>query len=103
MIRYAGSFVLLAVSTTLTRLIIYVVCIAALPVIKGNADPATIERAYRIKGGYTIPLIGLGLCLWMISFSGAESWKLVGILLVVGLVIYSIEQWRIKKQNAGTS
>lgn len=98
----SGSFVVLAVATTLTRLIVYVVCIAALPVIKGKADPTTIERAYRIKGGYTIPLIGLGLCLWMISFSDAKSWILVGILLVVGLVIYYFEQLRIKKQNAGT-
>ncbi len=96
----SGSFVLLAVATTLTRLIIYVVCIAALPVIKSKADHTTIARAYRIKGGYTIPLIGLGLCLWMISFSEAKSWILVGILLVVGLVIYSLEQLRIKKQNA---
>ena len=98
----SGSFVLLAVATTLTRLIIYVVCIAALPVIKGKADRKTIETAYRIKGGYTIPLVGLALCLWMISFSTTDSWMLVGILLVVGLVIYSLEQWRIKKQHAGT-
>jgi amino acid transporter len=98
----SGSFVLLAVATTLTRLIVYVVCIAALPVIKGKADSATIESSYRIKGGYTIPLIGVVLCLWMISFSGAKSWLLVGILLVVGLVIYSLEQLRIKKQNAAT-
>ena len=98
----SGSFVVLAVATTLTRLIVYVVCIVALPVIKGNADIKTIERAYRIKGGYTIPLIGLALCLWMISFSEAKSWILVGILLVVGLVIYSLEQLRIKKQNAAT-
>ena len=98
----SGSFVLLAIATTLTRLIIYVVCIAALPVIKGKADHSTIARAYRIKGGYTIPLIGLGLCLWMISFSSADAWILVGILLVVGLAIYWLEQMRIKKQNAGT-
>jgi len=96
----SGSFVVLAVATTLTRLIVYVVCIAALPVIKGKADYKTIESAYRIKGGYTIPLIGLGLCLWMISFSEAKSWILVGILLAVGLVIYTLEQLRIKKQNA---
>ena len=97
----SGSFVVLAVATTLTRLIIYVVCIAALPVIKGKADRTTIERAYRIKGGYTIPLVGLALCLWMITFSTAKSWMLVGILLVVGLGIYQGEQWRIKKQHAG--
>ena len=46
----SGSFVFLATATSLTRLIVYVVCIAALPVIKGRADPVAIERAYRING-----------------------------------------------------
>jgi amino acid transporter len=96
----SGSFVFLATATSLTRLIVYVVCIAALPVIKGRADRLAIERAYRIKGGYTIPVIALGLCLWMISHSSADAWMLTGILLVVGLVLYWLEQLRIKRQNA---
>ncbi len=96
----SGSFVFLATATSLTRLIVYVVCIAALPVIKGRADRVAIERAYRIKGGYTIPVIALGLCLWMISHSSADAWMLTGILLVVGLVLYWLEQLRIKRQNA---
>ena len=96
----SGSFVFLATATSLTRLIVYVVCIAALPVIKGRADPVAIERAYRVKGGYTIPVIALGLCLWMISHSSADAWMLTGILLVVGLMLYWLEQLRIKRQNA---
>lgn len=98
----SGSFVYLATAASLTRLIVYVVCIAALPVIKGRADRAAIERAYRIKGGYTIPLIALGLCLWMISHSSADSWLLTGVLFAVGLVLYWIERVRVKKQHAGT-
>ena len=98
----SGSFVFLATATSLTRLIVYVVCIAALPVIKGRADPVAIERAYRIKGGYTIPLIALVICSWMISHSSADAWMLTGILLIAGLVIYWLEQLRIKKQKAGT-
>ena len=95
----SGSFIYLATAVSLTRLMVFVVCIAALPVIKGKADPATIERAYRLKGGYTIPLIALGLCLWMISHSSTESWRLTGILLVVGLVLYWFEQSSIKRRN----
>jgi amino acid transporter len=98
----SGSFVFLATATSLTRLIVYVVCIASLPVIKGRADPVAIERAYRIKGGYTIPLIALVICSWMISHSSADAWMLTGILLIAGLVIYWLEQLRIKKQKAGT-
>ena len=96
----SGSFVRLAIASSLTRLITYIVCIAALPVIKGQADRLTIARAFRIRGGYTIPVIALGLCLWMVSHSSADSWKLVGGLLVMGLVLFWLEQLRIKKQHA---
>lgn len=96
----SGSFDFLAIASSLTRLITYIVCIAALPVIKGNADPATVARAYKIKGGYTIPFVALILCLWVASHSEADSWQLTGVLLAVGLVLYWLEQLRIKKQYA---
>ncbi|MFQ5549298.1 MAG: APC family permease [Woeseia sp.] len=96
----SGTFAKLAIASSLTRLITYVVCIAALPVIKGKADHATIARAFKIPGGYTIPLVSLILCLWVASHSSAESWQLVGILLAVGLGLYWLEQLRIRKQHA---
>ncbi len=97
----SGTFGFLAAASVLTRLITYIVCIAALPVIKGRADTATIERAFRIKGGYTIPVIALVFCLWAASQeSSAELWQLVGGLLAAGLVLFLLEQFRIKKQHA---
>jgi positive regulator of sigma E activity len=62
----------------------------------------TISRAFKIPGGYTIPIIAFVLCLWLASNSSAESWQLVGILLVVGLALYWLEQLRIKKRHAAT-
>ncbi len=97
----SGTFRFLAAASVLTRLITYIVCIAALPVIKGRADTATIARAFRIKGGYTIPVIALVFCLWAVSQeSSAESWQLVGALLAAGLVLFWLEQLRIRKQHA---
>lgn len=96
----SGSFVFLATASSLTRLITYIVCIAALPVIKGNADTATIARAFRVPGGYTIPVVAFILCLWVASHSSAESWELTAVLLLVGLALYFLEQLRIKKQHA---
>ncbi|MFQ6006538.1 MAG: APC family permease, partial [Woeseia sp.] len=65
----SGTFVKLAIASSLTRLITYVVCIAALPVIKGKADHTVIARAFKIPAGYTIPLVALVLCLWVASYS----------------------------------
>lgn len=96
----SGSFVFLATASSLTRLITYIVCIAALPVIKDKADTSTLARAFRIPGGYTIPAVGFVLCLWVASHSSAESWKLTAILLIVGLVLYWLEQIGIRKRRA---
>lgn len=96
----SGSFVRLAIASSLTRMITYIVCIAALPVIKGKADHATIARAFKVPGGYAIPFVALGLCLWLASHSSTESWQLVGITLAVGLALHWLEQLRIKKQHA---
>ena len=96
----SGSFARLAVASSLTRMLTYIVCIAALPIIKGKADHMTIQKAFKIPGGYTMPLIAFVLCLWLASHSSMESWQLVVIMLAVGLAFYWLEQIRIKKQHA---
>ncbi len=99
----SGSFVRLAIAASLTRLITYCVCIAALPAIRKKADSATLDQAYRVKGGYTIPVIGFSLCVWMASYSSADSWRYVVGLLTVGLALYWLEQSRVKKSGGAAS
>ncbi|MDH3612353.1 MAG: APC family permease [Gammaproteobacteria bacterium] len=96
----SGSFVRLAIASSLTRLITFAVCIAALPVIKQQADRDALERAYRLKGGYTLPIIALGLCVWMASHSSAESWKFVAGLFGVGLLLFWLEQFTVRRSGA---
>jgi amino acid transporter len=96
-IALSGSFVFLAIASSLARLIVYMVCIAALPVIKKKADAETIANAFKVKGGYTVPVIAFGLCGWMASHSSLESWKFLFGLLAVGLVLYWIEKFSAKK------
>ncbi len=97
LLALSGSFVRLAIASSLTRLITYAVCIAALPVIKKRAEPEARQRAFNLKGGYTIPVIALGLCVWMASHSSAESWKFVAALLAAGLLLYAIEKLSVNK------
>jgi amino acid transporter len=91
----SGSFVRLAIATSLTRLIAYAVCIAALPVVRRRADREARSRAFQVGGGYTIPAIAFFLCLWVISYSPTDAWLMVGGLLVVGLVPYFLTQRQI--------
>ena len=99
LLALSGSFVRLAIASSLTRLITYVVCIAALPVIKKQADGEARQNAYRLKGGYTIPVIALGVCVWMASYSSIESWKFVAGLLAAGLALFWIERSLLKSRQ----
>lgn len=92
-----GSFVFLAVASSLTRLITFAVCIAALPVIRKAADAVTREQAFRLWGGYLIPLLALGICVWMAAHSTARSWLYVGALLLFGLLLYLLEKSFLRK------
>ena len=90
MFALSGSFVWLAVASSLTRLISYVMCILALPVIRRRASPEEIAGAWRLKGGYLVPAVALVVCLWIGAQSGARSWIVTGALLMLGLVLYAL-------------
>jgi APA family basic amino acid/polyamine antiporter len=87
-----GSFVELAVASSLSRLLSYILSIASLPIIRNRASDAMKARAYRIRGGYLVPIVGLAICLWLTAQANAQNWQTVGILLAIGLVLYAIER-----------
>lgn len=83
-----GSFVILAVATSLARLLTYFISIAALPVVRKKSTTEMAERAYRLKGGNLIPFVGLVICAWMIAQAEVQSWSMLGVLLVIGLAMF---------------
>lgn len=89
-----GTFDYLAAASSLTRLAGYVLCIAALPIIRNRATPAESAEAYRLRGGYLIPAAAMILCLWIGAQAGAEQWTVTGALLVAGLLLYAIAAQR---------
>ncbi len=94
-----GSFVQLAIASSVARLLGYVVCIASLPAIRRNADAATHAKAYRLKGGYAIPLLGLLICIWLLMQSKTESWIAVSILIAIGIFFYWVEKRTVIRDN----
>ena len=87
-----GTFVQLAVASSLARLIAYMLCIAALPAVRRKASADTRREAYRLKGGYLIPAAGFGICLWLMLHTTRANWIAVGLLLSLGIVLYVIEK-----------
>lgn len=95
----SGSFVTLAVASSLTRLISYILCIVALPTIRKKVDKETLENAYRVRGGYTVPVIALLVCLWIAAQSKLETWIFTGELLAVGFVFYFLARAARKRRR----
>ncbi len=88
----SGSFAQLAIASSLSRLLAYMLSIASLPAIRRRADAETRARAYRLRGGYMIPAAGFGICLWLLTQSKPESWLAIGILLAIGVGLFWLER-----------
>ena len=88
-----SKFVVLAIGSSVVRLLGYIICIAALPVIRRNASPEAQAQSWRLPGGYTIPLIALGVCGWLVAQSKGDDWIKVSILLAIGIGLYLVEKW----------
>jgi len=78
-----GTFVELAVVSTLARLVVYVASLAALPVLEKRAGSLRLESA----AGAAFAAVwtgGIFFCLWAASQSTLASWRMLGLLLLVG-------------------
>ena len=77
-----GSFVWLAIVSTLARLIIYIATIAALPLSDGRPR---LTILHWVSG-----LAGTAICLWGVAQAKSDSWMTLIALSLVGLILYAI-------------
>jgi amino acid transporter len=83
----SGSFVWLAVVSTLARLVVYSACLAALPQTERRAEGRAAAWAAAV-----VP--GLLVCLWAASQSAWPAWRTLFLLLAAGLALYAIARRR---------
>ena len=83
----SGSFVWLAVVSTLARMIVYAVTIAALPKV------SAVGWRYKTIGG-----AGILVCAWAALQADAKAWFTLAALSAVGLLLYAIA---VKSRSAG--
>lgn len=84
----AGSFVWLAGLSVLTRVLIYIGCIAALPSLRrrsGN-DPGVL----RLPGGRVIPVTAVGVCLALLTQVRAADYLVTGAMLAAGSALWLV-------------
>ncbi len=78
----SGSFVWLAVVSTLARLIVYAATIAALP--------RAPERGPISPLLYLLGAVGIALCVWGMMQADWQAWRTLGLLALAGALLYAI-------------
>ena len=92
----SGSFIWLAVVSTLARLLSYILGVAALPVLEKRIEKT--EGQFHLPGGYFIPALALLLCLWLVSFASMTAWLTTAGFFALGSVLY-LASARQRKDN----
>ena len=85
-----GSFVWLAVISTLARLIVYGVSILALPGIRRRRGRRPSRGVTALFLDYAVPAIALATCGFAMAQSKAESWQMLFLFVVFGGILYLI-------------
>lgn len=81
-----GSFAWLASMSVLSRLLIYLLCIAAIPRLRKKFGED--EARFHLPGGYLIPLCGAAVCVWLLSQVSLDAVLSTALFLAVGSVLY---------------
>lgn len=93
-----GSFIWLAAMSAVTRLLIYVASIGALPTLRRQLG----DKAGKIglPGGYAIPVVAVALSLWLLAQASAEAFGVTAAFLAVGAVLYWVSAKRRNGRDA---
>ena len=84
LLAVSGSFVWLAVVSTLARMIVYGVTIAALPRAPGGRRVTALQW---LSGG-----IGIALCIAAATQANAAAWATLAVLAAAGAILYAVAQ-----------
>lgn len=84
LLALSGSFVFLAVVSSLARLFAYAGCAAAVPWLDRR------DGRLRPVRGIAVPLLALGLCGWAASQSAAREWATFATFFLAGTILFLV-------------
>lgn len=91
MLTLSGTFIYLLTLSTLSRLVTYIVTCAALPVLRRR--PSAPAASFRLAGGPAIAILGMLLCVWLLSNSNLHEARDTIIAVLAGLGLYGANRW----------
>ena len=96
LLSVVGKFAWLAGMSAVVRLLIYLVCIGALPHLRRKYANAAGQK--RLPGGWTLPIISIAVCVWLLTQITLNGALVTAAFLAIGGVLYL---WR--KQHTTTA
>jgi amino acid transporter len=82
-----GTFAWLAVMGVLVRVLMYMLSIAAIPILRSRFQAAPDK--FVLRGGYAIPFVAIVFCLWLLVQVKLDSWIVTGAFLLLGVALYA--------------
>jgi len=98
LVGLTGSFVFLAVAGTLSRIVTYLICVLALPVIQWKEAKDGIGPRFSFET--LMAALALISCLWVASQADGRAFLTLAGILVVGSVLYLLGRMSAKRAAA---
>jgi amino acid transporter len=83
-----GNFGELAALGALSRVLYYTATCAAVPVLRRKKVGAM--RSFTLPGGWTVPALALGVCMWLLAGSTLRQALITGAAMLAGTVLYGV-------------
>lgn len=80
-----GSFTVLAAMTVLSRLFLFIISCAAIPVLRPRFRN---QDRFILKGGYLIPILGILSCIWLMFQVSLNSIWMTALFIAIGSALY---------------
>ena len=89
----SGSFAPLAILANVSVLVLYLLCCAASWVLR-RRDVRTEGVPFRVRGGALVPTLACAVILWLLASATARELLVVGAVLTVSALVFSLTSLR---------
>jgi amino acid transporter len=89
-----GSFLWLAAATVVSRLLLYGLTCAAVPVLRPKLANTS---SFVLPLGYFIPLLGIAACVWLALQVSWSSVLATALFLLLGTALYVVARWQARR------
>ncbi|MDF2180250.1 APC family permease [Aliiglaciecola sp. CAU 1673] len=83
-----GSFMWLAAATVLSRLLMYMLSVAALPKLRARHAKSGVSEGFVLPGGYLFMVLAFAACLWLMWQVSLGSLMMTSAAVMVGTLLF---------------